>query len=136
MKDGLGVFLWKISVGLYLIANGVLGLSTKYRSGGDFAIIFNKLNLGNITGILVMITSVIALVAGIAILLEMFNIKFSFLDTLIFIVAIVWAVYIVVELFSWTKSGAFDKGFWYVLQMLAVHLMVFGSLLIASKRFG
>jgi hypothetical protein len=129
MKDGLGVFLWKISVALYLIANGVLGLIN--NRAGDFATIFGRIGLGG--GLFVTIASVIALVAGIAILLEMFNIKLSFLDTLIFIVAIIWAVYIVVEIISWTKG--FDN-FWHVLQMLAVHLMVLGSLLIASKKFG
>jgi hypothetical protein len=131
MKDGLGVFLWKISVALYLIANGVLGLS---KAGGDFAVIFNRVGLKSGTlSLLVAVASVIALVAGIAILLEMLNIKLSFLDTLIFIVAIIWAVYIVIEIISWVTGGGFG---WGLVQMLAVHLMVFASLLIASKKFG
>jgi hypothetical protein len=130
MKDGLGVFLWKISVALYLIANGILGLS----KGGDFAIIFSRIGLKSGTlSLLVTVASVIALVAGIAILLEMFNFKLSFLDTLIFIVAIIWAVYIAIEIISWVTSGGFG---WGLVQMLAVHLMVFASLLIASKKFG
>jgi len=133
MKDGVGVFLWKISVALYLIANGVLGLSK--WSGGDFRIIFNRIGFsGNTLSLFVSIASVIALVAGIAILLEMFNISFSFLDTLIFIVAIIWIVYVVIEIVSWV-TGGFDS-FWYSLQMLAVHIMVLASLLVASKKFG
>ncbi|MCL2805981.1 MAG: hypothetical protein FWD26_08590 [Treponema sp.] len=129
MKAGLGNFLWKISVALYLIANGVLGLS----KGGDFAIIFRSVFRSNVD-ILVVIAGVIALVAGVAVLLEMFNIKLSFLDTLILIVAIIWAVYVVLGIISWVISG-FDS-FWYVLQRLAVHVMVLSSLLIASKKFG
>jgi len=129
MKEGIGVFLWKIAVALYLIANGVLGIS----SGGDFKTIFNAIGLGNI---FVTIAGVIALVAGIAILLEMFNIELSFLDTLIFIIAIIWAVYIVIEIISWLGNGAFGKNLWHTLQMLAVHVMVLASLLIASKKFG
>jgi hypothetical protein len=133
MKDGIGVFLWKISVALYLIANGILGLQ-KWK-GGDFDIIFRRMNFsGNTLSLFVTIASVIALVAGIAVLLEMLNIKFSFLDTLLFIVAIIWAVYVVIEVISWLTHGFGD--FWHSLQMLAVHLMVFASLLIASKKLG
>jgi len=131
MKDGIGIFLWKISVALYLIANGVLGLS----SGGDFRIIFNRIGFsGSTLSLFVTVASVIALVAGIAILLEMFQIQLSFLDTLIFIIAIIWAVYVVIEVISWATSGF--KDLWKELQMLAVHIMVLASLLIASKKFG
>ena len=134
MKGGLGIFLWKISVALYLIANGVLGLSK--WTGGDFAIIFTRLGFkGGTWDLFVMVASVIALVAGIAVLLEMLNVTLSFLDTLIFIVAIIWAVYVVVEIVSWVTSG-FSGNFWHMLQMLAVHFMVLASLLIATKKFG
>ncbi|MCL2265486.1 MAG: hypothetical protein FWC22_05525 [Treponema sp.] len=133
MKDGIGIFLWKLSVALYLIANGVLGLSK--WSGGDFMTIFNRLGFkGDLLNILVLAASVVALVAGIAILLEMFNIKLSFLDTLIFIIAIIWAAYVIVNIITWV-TGGFDN-FWYELQRLAVHIMVLASLLIASKRLG
>jgi len=133
MKEGIGVFLWKISVALYLIANGVLGL-TKY-SNGDFNVIFRRIGLsGSALSLFVTCASVIALLAGIFILIEMFGKNISFLDTLLLIVAIIWAVYIIVEIVSWI-TGGFDN-LWHVLQMLAVHLMVLASLLIASKKFG
>jgi len=131
MKDGIGIFLWKLSVALYLIANGVLGITTK---GGDFKTIFARMFSGNIDTF-VLIASVIALVAGIALLLEMFNVKLSFLDALLLIVAIIWAVYIVIEIIGWITNGK-SENLWYVLQMLAVHLMVLASLLVASKKFG
>ena len=106
MKDGIGVFLWKISVALYLIANGVLGLS----KGGDFKIIFDK--FGTNLSVLIQVAGVIALVAGIAILLEMFDITLSFLDTLILIIAIIWAVFVVIEIVSWVTGGF--KNFWHM----------------------
>ena len=80
------------------------------------------------------IASVIALIAGIAIILEMLNIKLSFLDTLILIIAIIWAVYVVIEIFGWVTNAS-KVEFWGMLQMLAVHLMVLASLLIASRKF-
>jgi len=131
MKDGIGIFLWKISVALYLIANGVLGITTK---GGDFKTIFARMFSGNIDTF-VLIASVIALIAGIALLLEMFDVKLSFLDALLLIVAIIWAVYIVIEIIGWITKGK-SENLWYTLQMLAVHLMVLASLLVASKKFG
>ena len=128
-SGGIGIFLWKISVALYLIANGVLGL---VRGGGDFRIILT--NTMGLPLVIAQIAAVIALVAGIALILEMLNIKVSFLDTLILIIAIIWAIYVVIGLFSWlTNTAAMD--FWHMLQRLAVHLMVLASLLIASKRF-
>jgi len=133
MKDGVGIFIWKISVALYLIANGVLGLSK--WAGGDFMVMFTRMSFsGSALDIFVRIAGLIALVAGIAIVLEMFNIKLSFLDTLIFIVAIIWAVYILIEIISWVTHARDIGNWWYVLQMLAVHLMVLANLLIASKK--
>ena len=132
MNRGIGIFLWQLSVALYLIANGVLGLQK--WTGGDFLTIYKRMGFGgNTLSLLVVITSVIAIVAGIAIVLELFSIELPYLDVLIFIVAIIWAVYIIIEIISWLTSGF--KDFFHELQMLAVHLMVLASLLVASKRF-
>jgi uncharacterized membrane protein YphA (DoxX/SURF4 family) len=134
MRDGIGIFLWKISVALYLIANGVLGL-TKYSKSGDFYIIFDRMFKGDALNLFATVASVIALVAGIAVLLEMFQIQLSFLDTLILIIAIIWVVYVVIEIIGWITKGSGGNP-WSTLQRLAVHLMVLSSLLIASKKFG
>jgi uncharacterized membrane protein YphA (DoxX/SURF4 family) len=132
MNRSLGFFLWQLSVALYLIANGVLGID----KGGDFAIIYRAvLGRGDVTTFLAIITGIIALVAGIVLVLDLLQIKLSFLYLFIFIVAVVWAVYIAVELIYWYKSGDFSSSLWYVLQKLAVHLMVLGSLLTASRKF-
>jgi len=134
MKDGVGIFLWKISVALYLIANGVLGLSRSFWNNGDFWIIFDRMGFqGNALTLFVTIASVIALVAGIAILLKMFNVSLSFLDVLIFIIAIIWAVYVIIEVISWITHPR-DNNIWSTLQMLAVHLMVLANLLIACGK--
>jgi len=128
MEGRLGSFLWKISVALYLIVNGIMGIQVD--KGGDFYIIFSRVFKGDPKAFVV-IAGVIALVAGIAIILEMLNVQISFLDTLILIIAIIWAVYVIVEIITWFKTG-FNLD---VLQKLAVHLMVLASLLIASKKF-
>ena len=129
--SGVGSFLWKIAVALYLIANGVLGL----QKTGDFAVIFSRIGFkGDALGLFAIIFGVIALVAGIAVLLEMLNIQLSFLDTLLFIIAIIWAVFIILFLVGWIRAGF--KPLWGNLQALAVYLFVCSSLLIASKKLG
>ncbi|MCL2764793.1 MAG: hypothetical protein FWD40_05880 [Treponema sp.] len=125
---GLGVVIWKVAVALYLMATGVLGLS----KAGDLNAILGAINLSN--SIVVVIAGVIALIAGIFLLLELFNIKIAILDTLIFIIAIIWAIFIVLLLIQWIVSGF--AGIWTTLQMLGTYVMVLASLLIASKRFG
>jgi len=125
---GIVNFVWKISVALYLMATGILGIS----KGGNLNEIFGAINLSG--SIFVVIAGVIALIAGVLLLLEMFNIKVPILDTLIFIVAIIWAVFIVLMLIQWIASGL--GNIWVTLQQLGIYVMVFASLLIASKRFG
>jgi len=134
-SGGYGQLIWSISVALYLIANGVLGVTKSPR--GDFNIIFNFVFNGSSFGNMVtMLVSIISLLAGILVLFELFKIKFNFLDELLFIVAIIWVVYIIIEIFYWFKNGSFGNDLWGTIQKLAVHLMVLGSLFIASKRFG
>ena len=142
MSGGIGNFLWKCSVGLYLIANGVLGLFFRnntmkgiFSRDSDFEVIFHKLlGRGDLTNVLIIIASIIAFVAGIFIILEMLNIQVPMLDTLLFVLAIIWAVFIVVNIIVWIGDGF--KGLWTFLQVLAVHTMILSSLLIASKKLG
>jgi hypothetical protein len=83
----------------------------------------------------VMIVSIIALLAGVLVLFAMFKVKFSFLDELLFVVAIIWFIYVIIEIIYWLRGGL-GNDLWGIVQILATHLMVLGSLLVASKRFG
>ena len=121
---GIGAFIWKIAVACYLLATGVLGMD----KGGDLNTIFGVINQSN--SILVVIAGVIALIAGICIILEMLNIKVSFLDTLILIIAVIWVIFTILMIVY--LVGNFD---WENLAKVAVYVMVSASLLIASKRF-
>jgi len=126
-KDGIGVFLWKIAVALYLIANGVLGLIGK---GGDFHIILT--NTMKFPSIIATIVAVFALVAGILVLIEMFGQTFRILDYIALVLAIIWAIYIIIGIVSFIRGE--NVSFWYMLQRLAVHTMVLGSLLITARK--
>jgi len=126
---GIGQFIWKISVALYLIVNGYFGIVKD--KAGDFSIIFGKIFKGN-AEVFIVVAGVIAFVAGICLVLHMLNIQVSFLPSLILVVAIIWAVYVVLGIVYWIGGGFGWEG----LQRLAIHLMVLSSLLIATGKFG
>ena len=134
MSRGLCGFLWQLSVALYLLANGVLGLQGGRLAGGVFRGVLGSMFRGDTLNLMVTLFSIIAFVAGIALLLEMFNVELSFLPLLVLIVAIVWVVFIVISLIAWIGDGF--GNFFQVLANLAVYVMVLASLLTASKRFG
>ena len=127
-KDGIGIFLWKLAVGLYLIANGVLGFIGK---GGDFQVILT--NTMKFPSIIATIVAVFALIAGILVIIEMFGMAFRLLDIIALVLAIIWAVYIIIGIISWIRDID-SLSFWGMLQRLGVHTMVLGYLLITAKK--
>ena len=127
-KDGIGIFLWKLAVALYLIANGVLGL----KGGGDFhAILTNTMSFPKIIATII---AVFALIGGILVLIEMFTkITSRSLDYIALVLAIIWAVYIIIGIVSWV-TGKSNLDLWGMLQRLGVHTMVLGSLLVIARK--
>ena len=127
----LGNILLNIAVALYLFANGILGLTNKSGEFGTMVrTIFNS--SGNFSDILIIVLSVIAIGAGIFLLLELFNISVKITDLIIFIFVIVWAVFIViVDIINPLKSGI---DFLPYLVQLASHLLVLGTLITFSKK--
>jgi hypothetical protein len=126
-KDGIGIFLWKLAVGLYLIANGILGITS--NKSGDFDIILTQTM--KFPSWVAMIIAVLALVAGVMVLIEMFGITIRSLDFIALVLAIIWAVYIVIGIISFLKG---QKDFLFFLQRLAVHTMVLASLLQVARK--
>jgi len=129
--------IWQLAAALYLFANGVLGLQGGggiLRGGsGVFHEILHRMGFrGDTLGVFLVILSVIAIVAGIAIVLNLFGIEFPFSGIVTLVVAIVWIVYIVITLFSWITGGF--GNFFQELSMLAVNAMILASLLTASGR--
>jgi len=120
-----GSIIWKIGIALYLVAQGFMGIMQKggvWFSGGDFVDLFGA-------GIISVIAGIIALIAGIFILLEMFNIRLSFLPLLILILTIIWVVIVIFAVVYLLRDFGLAR-----LAIVAVHMMIAGSLLSASKR--
>jgi len=130
MKEGIGSIILKIGVIVYLAVNGIFG----FLNQGDFQIIFQRLGLsGIVLTVCVIIFSILALLAALGTLLEMFGTKIKLLNTLLFVVAIIWAIYIIVNIVTWIING-FGNPLQH-LQMFAVHTIVFATLLIESEKF-
>ena len=133
--------IWQLAAALYLIANGVLGLQggggglAGLRGGsGVFFDILHRMGFrGDTLSLFLTILSIIAIVAGIAIVLDLFSVEVPFLNIVVLVVGIIWIIYIVITLISWIGDGF--GNFFQELSMLAVNVMILASLLTASKRF-
>ena len=121
----LAGWIFKISVALYLIVNGILGI----MKDGELKVIISNIISGN-NDIIVIIAGVIALIAGIAIVLEMLNIGIPGRDMLVFVIAIIWAIFVILKILHLFNGFSLGE-----LASLAVYLMVLASLLEASHRF-
>jgi len=130
--------IWQLAAALYLIANGVLGLQGGggiLRGGsGVFHEILHRMGFrGDTLGLMLTLLSIIAIVAGAAIVLDLFSIEVPFLNIVVLVVGIIWIIYIAITILSWISDGG---NFFQELSRLAVNAMILASLLTASKRFG
>ena len=132
--------IWQLAAALYLIANGVLGLQgggggLRGLAGGSgvFFDILHRMGFrGDTLSVTLTLLSIIAIVAGAAIVLDLFSIEVPFLNIVVLVVGIIWIIYIVITIISWISDGG---NFFQELSMLAVNAMILASLLTASKRF-
>ena len=138
---GITGTIWQLAAALYLVANGVLGLQGGGGAGailrggsGVFHEILHRMGFrGDTLGVMLTLLCIIAIVAGIAIVLDLFSIEVPFLNIVVLVVGIFWIIYIVITLVSWIGDGF--GNFFQELSMLAVNAMILASLLTASKRF-
>jgi len=136
----LGYFLLNIAVALYLFANGVLGLNSKWiekATGKDtfYAMLRTIFGSGNFTNVLTIILSVCAIVAGVFLLLTLFRNNLALTELILLVFIILWVIYIIlVDIISPLKGTS--PGFLVYLTTLSAHLLVLGALLSSTRRFG
>jgi hypothetical protein len=128
----LGVLLLNIAVAAYLFATGIIGLSTK---GGDIRQAVGAVFSGNIVNILTIVLAVLAVAAGIFILLKLFGIKIPSLEMILIILAIAWLVFIVlIDIIDALGNNRISNHFLEWLAALGCHLMALGGLLVAAQK--
>jgi hypothetical protein len=136
----VGSLLMNIAIALYLLATGVLGL-------GD-AKLFSKfdpevrqaatalLGKGDFTNVIVILISILAIAAGVFILMRLFDFSFPSIDLILIILAVVWLVFIIMIDIVAPINSKQDFNFINWVRVFAPHLMVLAGLISATGRFG
>jgi hypothetical protein len=126
----IGTFILSIAVALYLFVNGILG----FNKDGTFHNMANTILSGDIANIVAIILSVLAIVAGVFLLLQLFKVIVPYTDTILFVFVIVWVIYIViVDIIN--PLGARNFQILPYITQLSTHLMVLGALITSTKKF-
>ena len=125
-----------IAVAMYLLATGILGLSgRKFFPDGEIRKAVTSLVKGDFAEILIVILAILAIAAGVFLLLKFFGIEIPMTELLLVVLAIVWLVFIImIDIVHPLNS----KGTVFVdwLRSIGSHLMVLGAILLATERFG
>ena len=130
----IGILVLNIAVALYLFANGILGFNTgTFDKRGAFFDMAKTIfgNNRDTVNTVTIILSVIGLVAGVLLLLKLFNVAIPQIDLLMLIIVIVWVVVIVIVDIIHPLQNKTE--FLPFLIQLSAHLMVLGALI--SSRF-
>jgi hypothetical protein len=134
----LGVLLLNIAVAAYLFATGIIGLAgrsikTLLTGGGDIRMaVESLLGRGDLANILIIVLAVLAIVAGVFILLKLFGVKISSLDLILVVLAIVWLAFIILVDIIYPLKNKPDFLAW--LLTFSCHLMALGGLLVAAQK--
>ena len=136
MNKGIGFFLLNLSVAVYLFATGILGLTgRKFFPNGEIRRAVTSLFKGDIAEILIIILAVLAIAAGVFILMKFFGIVIPVTELLLIILAITWVVFIIMIdiVFPLNHKGT---NFVDWLRSIGSHLMVLAGIILATERFG
>jgi hypothetical protein len=137
MNKSFGVLLMNIAVAAYLCATGIIGLTgRKLFSDGEIRKAVTALfGRGDFTEILIVVFAILAIAAGVFILLKFFGIIVPSFELILFILALAWLVFIVmIDIISPLKEKKPEFVEW--LRIFGAHLMVFAGLVLATERFG
>ena len=138
MNKGIGMFLMNIAVACYLFCAGILGFNNKWLQSSEIrGAVSNLFGRGDLTNILTVILSVLAIIAGICIILRLFNIALPVpIDLILIILAVVWIILIllidIIPGLQHLGKGNFIA--W--LLPFSVHLMVLAGIMLSTERFG
>ena len=135
MNKSIGLILLNFAVAIYLFATGILGLTgRKFFPDAEIRRAVNALFNGDFAEIIIVILSVVAIAAGVFILLKFFGISIAITELLLVILAIAWLVFIILIDVVYPIGHKGDFVEW--LRGLGAHLMVLGGIALAKEGFG
>jgi hypothetical protein len=134
----IGVLLMNIAVACYLFATGILGFIT--RNQGEIrstvTAIFGR---GDFSNVLIVILSILAIAAGIFIILRLFGSIIPMTELILLILAIVWVVFIImIDIIAPLKADSSFNSERFISWLIGVstHLMVLAGIALSTNRFG
>jgi hypothetical protein len=134
-KGSIGGFVMNIAVAAYLFATGIIGIGERrwFSDGGEIRRAVSTLFSGDLANVLVVVLSVLAIAAGVFILLKLFGLVFPMSDLILVILAIAWLVFIImIDIIYPLRSKPEFVGW---LRDFGAHLMVLGGMILAMDRF-
>jgi hypothetical protein len=130
-KLSIGMVLLNFAVAIYLFATGIIDLTGSRLSGGEIRQGVNAIFSGDFANIIVIILAILAIVAGLFVLLKVFGVAIPNIDLILVILAIAWLVIII--LFDFIHS-LFKPDFLPWLRTFGAHLMGLGGILLATGK--
>jgi hypothetical protein len=132
-SSSIGLVLLNLSVAAYLFATGIMGI-TGYKSG-EILTAVTSVFTGDFAKILTIIISVLAIAAGVFILIRFFGISISITELLLIILAITWLIFILMIDIVYPIN---HKGTNFIdwLRSFGSHVMVLSGIILGTKRFG
>ena len=128
--------LLNLSVAIYLFATGILGITgRKFFPDGEIRRAVTSFFKGDFAEILIIILAVLAIAAGVFILMKFFGISIGITELLLIILAITWVVFIIMIDIVYPLN---HKGTNFIdwLRSFGSHLMVLAGIILATERFG
>jgi hypothetical protein len=135
-RGGIGIILMNIAVAAYLFATGIIGIGEKrwFSDGGEIRKAVGSLFSCDFANVLVIILSVLAIAAGIFVLLKLLGVAFKMSDLILVILAIAWLVFIImIDIIQPLKHKGTNFVDW--LRDFGAHLMVLSGMLLSMNRF-
>ena len=137
MNRSIGLFVLNFAVAIYLLATGILGLTgRKFFPDGEIRRAVTSLFKGDFAEILIVILAILAIAAGVFILMRFFGISIPITELLLIILAIVWVIFIIMIdiVYPINHSRGFNFVEW--LRIFGAHLMALAGIMLATERFG
>jgi hypothetical protein len=136
MSKGIAVVLLNFSVALYLFATGIIGITgRRFLADGEIRRAVTSLFSGDFAEILIVILAVLALAAGVLILVKFFGISIAITELLLIILAVTWVVFILmIDIVYPLNQRGINFIDW--LGTIASHVIVLAGITLATERFG
>ncbi|GHV86266.1 hypothetical protein AGMMS50230_18740 [Spirochaetia bacterium] len=133
MNRSIGGFILYIATALYLLAAGILGLFGG-RGGEFYGMVSGILGGGGLSTVIAIIFSLAAALAGVLLILQLFGMEFSIIETILIAFIVLWVLFILVsDIILPLRS---HPGLLVWLRTLASHLVVLGAIITGTKTFG